>query len=102
MKIVINRCYGDFGVSKKVYDELGIKYSGNVPLTNYIFGYVNVNPKQYRTDERLIKAIEKIGLDESAGGTAELKIIEVPDGIHWYIDQHEGKETVHERHRCWR
>ena len=101
LKIVINRCYGGFSVTEDVVKELGFKWGGYGFLSNSDFGIEDSNYDKFRSDPRLIAAIEKIGLLESSGGCAELDIVEVPDGIDWYVDEYDGMESVHENHRSW-
>ncbi len=91
MKIVINKCYGGFSMSKLVFDELEIEYN------DYGFLPDNID----RTSKKLIKAIEKIGLKESSGEYAKLSIIEIPDNIDWFISNFDGMESVHENHEVW-
>ena len=67
MKIVKNICLGGFGVSEAVYKELGIKQNDYEDLSNEDFKIISNDPMKYRSDKRLITAIEKIGLKESAG-----------------------------------
>ena len=53
-----------------------------------------------RNDPVLIKVVEALG--EKANGTfAELKIVEIPDGTDWEIDEYDGSETIHEKHKSW-
>ncbi len=48
-----------------------------------------------RTDLNFIKAVEEIK-------PYNLKVIEIPDDIKWYIhESEEGLETIHEEHRIW-
>jgi hypothetical protein len=101
MKIVINNTYGGFSVSEKVYSELGLEYDGYGYLRNEDFNINSENSYEFRTDKKLISAIEKIGVKKSSGECAELKIIEIPDGIEWMIDEYDGMESVHEKHRTW-
>lgn len=101
MKIVVNKCYGGFSVSKRVYDKLGIKWNGYGYLTNEDFGISNENYDAYRADPRVIKIIEEIGEKEASGHLAELQIIDIPDGIEWEIDDYDGKERIDEVHRSW-
>lgn len=101
MKIVINRCYGGFSVTKAVFDEMGLKWDHYGYPDNSDFGIESGNYNAYRSHEPLIKAIEKIGLKESSGRCANLDIVEVPDDIEWQIDEHDGQESVHENHRVW-
>jgi len=35
------------------------------------------------------------------GWAAQLKVVDVPDDVDWYIDEYDGKEWVAERHRTW-
>jgi hypothetical protein len=30
-----------------------------------------------------------------------LKIIEIPDGVNWYVEEYDGRERVAERRRTW-
>lgn len=101
MKVVINKCYGGFGVSKKVYEELGLKYDGYGYINNDTFGIISENEYAYRTDERLIKIIEKIGCEKASNYLASLEIITIPDNIEFEIDDYDGMESIHEKHRSW-
>jgi len=53
-----------------------------------------------RTNKLLIQVVEELE-DEANGSCAKLRIIEIPDGIEWEIDEYDGIETVHEVHRSW-
>ena len=53
-----------------------------------------------RTDPKLVQVVEELG-SAASGGWAELKVIEIPDGIEWEILSNDGFETVHEKHRSW-
>jgi len=101
MRIAVNDCWGGFSVSHAIYDILGIKWDGYGFLSNKDLGIESNNCDAYRADARLIAAIEKIGCDAASGEYAEITIIEVPDDIEWYIDNYDGKESVHEEHRSW-
>lgn len=145
MKIVINRCYGGFGVShegmmryfeilgKKVWPEkLEFQYSPNqytywlVPEEERIktesiqpqVGYTDEQIQeaaatwekalnQYlndieldRNDPVLVQVVEELG-EGSWGHFAELKVVEIPDDVNWYIDEYDGLEWVAEVHRKW-
>lgn len=101
MKIVINTYYGGFAVTEALYKELGFKWDGYGYLGNKDFGIEEENYEAYRTDKRLIAAIEKVGIKESTGRYAALAIVEIPDDIEWEIDEYDGRESVHETHRSW-
>ena len=103
MKIAVNKCYGGFSLSKKVYDKLGIKWDGYGHLDDKDFGIIESNNYYaYRADPRLIKAIEEIGVDDSAGDVhASIEIVEIPDDVDWDIEDYDGLETVYDRKRRW-
>ena len=100
MKIVINRCFGGFSLSKAVFDELGFKWTGYGYLSNDDFG-IEGNSEEYRKHPKLIAAIEKIGEEESSGDLADIHIVNIPEGVKWEIDEYDGRETIHEAHRRW-
>ena len=88
MEVVINKCYGGFGLSKvaiKRYAEL------KKGITLY--------PLE-RNDLDLIQTVRELG-DEANGNCAKLDIIEIPDGISWEIEEYDGKEWVAEKHQTW-
>ena len=87
-KIVINTCYGGFGLSKEATD------------------FINLEEDQYemfirRDDPKLVRAVEALG-DKANGTYAQLEIVEIPDDVkHWVICEYDGKEWVAEAHRTW-
>ena len=100
MKIVINKStYGQFGVTKAVYDELGFEWLGYGEL--YETDLYKNNKTGYRGDPQLIAAIEKIGLTNAAQPMCVLKIVEIPDDIDWEIQKRNRTECVCEKPRCW-
>ena len=62
--------------------------------------YWYYNSKVERTDKDLIAVIEELG-KEASGSCGDIHIIEIPDDVDWEIDDYDGIETVHERHRSW-
>lgn len=115
MKIVVNRCFGGFGVSRKAVEfmaergneqakaELDEILSGKYVNDAYdcYYGYSEKFGSEYnRTDPDLILAVETLK-DEANGRFAKLKAVEIPDGIEWEIDDYDGVETIHEKHRTW-
>lgn len=90
MKIVINKCFGGFSLSKEACEELGIA------------SYYDVKDKEgFRADPKLIAVVEKLGSERVSGGCAELAIIEIPDGVKWQIEEYKGLEHIAEQHRTW-
>lgn len=55
-----------------------------------------------RADKDLIEVIETIGIASASGRFADLKIVEIPDDVDYTIDNYDGIESVHEKHRVWR
>ena len=86
-KVVVNRCWGGFGLSDKALQHMGLStgiYCGDIE----------------RTDPKLIAAVEELG-EEANGSYSNLRIVYVPDDVSWYIDDYDGQETVRENHRTW-
>jgi hypothetical protein len=91
MKVVLNKCYGGFGLSRDAYDHMGIEWDGH---GIYGSGYED------RTDPKLVAAVEALG-SKANGSYANLAIVNIPDDIEWFIDDYDGIETLHEMHRSW-
>lgn len=89
MKIVINKCYGGYGLSKEAYEHIGI------PWDNYGFAF-----GEDRTHPLLVRAVEELG-EKASGRHASLKIVDVPDCVNWEITDYDGVETVREVSREW-
>jgi uncharacterized protein (TIGR02145 family) len=70
MKVVINRCFGGFSVSREIYEMMGLKWDD--------YGYAFDND---RTNKELIKCIEKIGTERSSEEyrSAKLEVVNIPD-----------------------
>lgn len=144
MKVVINKCFGGFGLSpeaikmflkrkgKKSYFYRQTKYKhidgkeeykrmddikkinkflfidvvtkdlGKItqdvcpPNNDFYFSEYNIE----RTDKDLVTVVEKLG-EEADGACAKLVVVNIPDNIKWFIDEYDGIETVHEKHKSW-
>ena len=88
MKVVINGCYGGYGLSEAALDYLGLDREDR-----YAFEDDRTNPK-------LVECVEKLG---EAANTAhsELYVVEIPDDVKWTITEYDGIEQVEEVHRVW-
>lgn len=53
-----------------------------------------------RSDPLLIQTVEELG-EEANGAYAKLRVIEIPDGVSYEIDDYDGIESIHETHRSW-
>jgi hypothetical protein len=49
----------------------------------------------------LVRVVEELGIAAN-GWAANLGIVEIPEGISWYIEEYDGFEWVAESHRTWR
>lgn len=67
----------------------------------YGYGYINSSDGYERTDPDLVAAVETLGSKVASGSMASLEVVDIMDGIDWYIDDYDGIETVHENHRMW-
>ena len=54
----------------------------------------------FRTDPTMIQVVEELG-DKASGSCAKLKIVEIPDGVDYTIEEYAGLEHVAEVHRTW-
>jgi hypothetical protein len=118
-KIVINRCFGGFGLSEQAFELLlarkNIEFDKVVDAersfanTSY---YKSGSPHsdatyiseyefyEQRNDPDLIAVVEQLG--ESANGwAADLVIVEIPAGVNWHVAEYDGLEHIAENHRTW-
>jgi len=95
MKVVINTCFGGFGLSaeaEQLLADAGIKIEGGAVMADLI-GDFRVHPV-------LVSTVETLG-EKASAEYAQLKVVEIPDGVDWYTTEHDGNETIHEG-RTWR
>jgi len=119
MEVVINDCYGGFGLSDEAIEkciELGmtvgdkddhssdftkLKRSKNSIFqkkyyTRQAYG------KEFRSNPIVIKVVEELGKD-SWSEYAELKVVVIPfdttEG--WEIREYDGIESIHQTHAVW-
>ena len=147
MKIVINKCFGGFGLSDKAYEKL---IEWGVPVRKYVeeerdpetklykpqplndgevifdreltpLGESNFNDiywkfkgteartnqrywdtwtRQSRTHPIIIRLVEELG-DKASGWAAELKVVEIPDGTDYEVNEYDGLEHIAEKHQTW-
>lgn len=90
--VVINDCYGGFGLSDKAIKI----YKERAGITDPQF-YDRDIP---RDDPYLINIVKELGMGAN-GSYANLKIVEIPGDIEWLIQDYDGAEWVAEKHRTW-
>jgi hypothetical protein len=93
MKVVINNQYGGFGLSYKAV----MRYAEIKGIADDSFWD---DCEIERNDPALVQTVEELG-DEANGEHATLKIIEIPDGIDFVIEEYDGNEWVSEKHKTW-
>ena len=91
-KIVINTCYGGFGLSESSLED----YKKRKNITDENFYHWDIP----RDCPDLVAMVEEGGTDVD-GIYSELKVVDVPDDANWYIEEYDGMEHVAERHRTW-
>lgn len=147
MKVVINNCFGGFGLSPKAtlrlyelgcpgiathvdeywppaeraerderYSSLGYaknlagwrEHLANPEARRSLFQTVFSPDEQYvlrasdiaRNDPLLLQVIEEMG-DEASDSCAKLKVVEIPDGVDYVIEEYDGNEHIAEKRRTW-
>jgi len=129
VKVVINTCFGGFGLSHKAvmrYAELKgmtlyhkkslmVNQYFTMPVDEYDRLYAECREKKNydaingaffsdqrieRNDPVLIQIVEELG-EESWGTYAKLKVVNIPDDTRWEIHDYDGSEHVAEYHRTW-
>lgn len=104
MKLVINTCFGGFGLSKKAVRRIaslkGLAVFGNTKREQDILLDLEMDLCDRREDSALVQTVYELG-KEANGEYAQLKIVEIPDGVDFYIHDYDGVESIHETHRSW-
>ena len=113
VKIVINSDYGGFSLSDEAILEYGKRKGLNLVKdenTNWsisIFYKESVAKENYfedreipRNDPDLVSVVEDLG-EAAYGFAANLKIVEIPEDVDWYVEENDGREWVAEKHRTW-
>lgn len=145
MKVVINVCFGGFGLSDAAYEKLS---EWGVPVRKYIkqdtdekgrykpqpanngevifdreltpLGQDSMNDiyhkykdkaslsqrywdgwtRENRTHPLVIRVVEELG-NIANGPCAELKVVEIPDGTDYTVEEYDGREHIAEKHETW-
>jgi hypothetical protein len=126
MKVVVNKCYGGFGLSRDAIVELykmgspviqasdPEKYYGTTDwkaryekdskfmTTTLCDGKILNDSRdgELRGDPALVSVVERMGAAAN-GHCARLEVVEIPDGVNWTIEEYDGQEWVAEAHRTW-
>lgn len=90
--VVINACYGGFGLSDHAIQE----YKKMAGITDPDFYDRDIA----RDDPYLVKIIKELGIAANSRHS-NLKIVEIPADIEWTVEEYDGTEWVAEKHRKW-
>ena len=102
MKVVVNRCFGGFGLSDEAFEEYlkrkGIEYTSKINVNGYPEFYDKNNKILFdvdipRDDKILIGIVEEMG-EKANGCCADLIVVEIPDDAKWDIEYYDGKEIL--------
>jgi hypothetical protein len=127
IEVVINRCYGGFGLSHiavlNLFDA-GCSHIKTMHLDKYfekdscvsradhlrlcniptrndlVFLDEHGRSAEDRTCSHLIAVVRELGTNAN-GQCAKLKIVKVPGNVNFSIDDYDGLETLEEVHRSW-
>ena len=97
MKIVINRCFGGFGLSDAAIAEYIRR--GGAAIEELRKGR-HPDFALKRDDKVIVAIVEEMG-EAAWSPYAELKVVDIPDDVDWEIDDYDGVERVRERSREW-
>jgi len=94
-------------------DKEGNLLSGRVEVKNLtgeewiIDYYKDRNFKKYFSDDDikrdnkiLVKVVKELK-EEANGCCAELKIVKIPADVRYEIEEYDGMESIHEKHKSW-
>ena len=93
MNVVINKCFGGFGLSDKAIN-LYLEKKGGEPSPDFSAYFID------RTDPVLVDVVKTLGL-EADTKYSSLAVVEIPDGIDYEIVDYDGVEHIAETHRTW-
>jgi hypothetical protein len=122
VKVVVNRCFGGFGVSLQAARRMAAlghrqaaaevaEYDGKVSNPSQRtpseakwgvtwYGSGICRDRDERTDPILVRVVEEMG-EAASDELARLEVAEVPADARWYIHEYDGSESVYEEHRTW-
>ena len=99
IEVVINKCFGGFALSEARMARYAVLKGvtahpddENFPIQQWGIP---------RDDPDLVSVVQQLPEDEGIVGT-DLRVIEIPDGIEWQIEEWDGSEFIVDKNRIWR
>lgn len=105
MEIIINKCYGEFGLSEKAIKrlaEIGLEEAKKIVAEGWEMEGLDsysLNETE-RNNPLLVQVVKELG-QAANGAHAKLKVVDIPEGTEWEIEEYVGKEWVSEVHKTW-
>lgn len=113
IRVVINRRYGRFGLSREAFlrlrelghagaldeTDIGEKWKGSDDVRTDAHGSFQYEIE--RDDPLLLQVIDELGAAVCSGPYAQLEIVTIPANIKWHIAEYDGMEQIDEEHRTW-
>lgn len=85
MKVLINSCYGGFGFSEEFLEHI-----------KELRGENDIKPWDlHRDDQQVVEEAIKFGLERAESWSSRFRVIDVPDGLSYYITEYDGIESIH-------
>lgn len=87
-------------VGEDTFNDIYHRFKGSTHSNRYWETWLD----HQRSHPLLIRVIEEMGAGHREGASgphASLKIVEIPDGTEYEIDEYDGMERVAETHRTW-
>ena len=94
MFVVINDRHGGFGLSNEALENY-CEVKGILDTNSFSHHFID------RCDPTLVDIVRIMG-DRANDRYSRLKIVEIPDGTDYFIQEHDGMEWIAEAHRTWR
>ena len=79
-----------------IKDEAGRKSLSKKRASDTYFTLSDID----RNNPLLVQIVEEMG-EQANGMYAKLKVVEVPDGVEWQIEEYDGLEHVAAIHEIW-
>lgn len=91
-KVVINRCFGGFGLSDLA--TVAIAERKRMKVDDLYGDLLD------RDDYDLVTVVEGLGKLANTC-SSDLTVVEIPADVIWTISEYDGVEEIHEVHRVW-